>query len=106
MVNTLNSVQLNITEDTPSANPIVRRNKIAGSGKHKIHKIGIPNKAWNLKGWLIGETKFKELENLISESSLNFVDKFGDSYTVTITSFEPVRKTHNKYNYTLVLEEL
>lgn len=106
MTNTLEGVQLNVEESNPVDKPKISRIPIAGTGRHKIHNLGVSNKVWNLNCWLTSEAEYDNIRALTGTSPLTWIDKFGDSYDVSITTLSPAIKQHKFVKFRLNLEEV
>jgi hypothetical protein len=106
MVTTLGGITLNISKDTPKHKADLQKNKIASSAKYRVHNSGVTNIGWAIKGWVSNDTEHKALVALMGQGSLTFVDKAGDSYTVTIETLEFERKNFNHEPYSMVIMEV
>lgn len=106
MVTTLGGITLNIKDDAPSHKADIIKNKIAGYGRFKIHNNGVVNIGWRIKGWVNSAADEAALAALMGQSSLTFVDKNGNSFTVTIEALEFGRKNyaHTPYSLTIIEE--
>ena len=105
MTNTLNGIQLNITQSVKPKEPLMKRNKLAGSPRHKIHNLGPQNLVWTIDAWVKTEAEYNSIEALVGTTGLTFIDKFDVSYTVQIRQLSPTFKTHNLIRFKLSLEE-
>ena len=105
MVVTLGGVTLENTESKPTFSVDIVRTKIAASSRTSNLNKGLKNRKWSLTGWVNGETDLDIIEALVGTSGLAYVDKFGDSFTVSITMWAPSIKNHIHYSYSMTIEE-
>ena len=105
MVVSLGGVTLNVTETPQKYESDIIRTKIAASARTNNKNNGLKNFKWQLTGWVNNETDRDAIAALVGQSGLTFVDKYGNSFTVSITLWDPIDKTHDHINYTLGLEE-
>lgn len=105
MVVSLGGITLNIPQDKPILKPVVKRNKIAGTGRTKNHIIGVNNRIWKLDVWVNNQTDYDALEALVGTSGLIFIDKYSVSWTVSVTSLSSTRKQFNYTKLQITIEE-
>ena len=103
--NELDGNAINVESSNPKYQAKINRTKIAGTGRHQIHDLGLKNIPFPLKCWVDNETDYDTIVALVGGGTVMWYDKFGDSFQVTVISVVPILKAHNHIKYNMVLEE-
>lgn len=96
---------MNITSSKKPVKSDIIRTKIAASPRTNNKNNGLKNFTWTMDGWVNSEAELDAIEALVGTAGLTYIDKFGNSFTVSINVWDPNIENHEHYNYTLSLEE-